>query len=250
MDEPQGLSVNASTDREGNAAGGGFEAVDQRLKDWVASLLPDRRISLSVPVGQSAEPLVGLYLLELQPSTPATTPVRRNPLQIRLGYLVTALAEYPEEAHRMLWTLAFAAMETPGFEVEMAPLSAELWQAFGVPPQPSFMLRVPLQYPRPAEPAHLVESAIELHASPMVSLTGMLLGPGDLPIANARVELPALRLFCRTDGQGRFRFAAVPSRDETCRFRIQARGREFAVDAECKAGDPEPLVIHINPGDV
>ena len=101
--------MNASYNKEGNAAVGGarsavgadmIEDVDQRLKDWVGTVLTDTAVSLSAPIDQGAEPLVGLYLLDMHPSPPAKGP-RRRPLQILLRYLVTTSAEHPEEAKPM-----------------------------------------------------------------------------------------------------------------------------------------------------
>jgi hypothetical protein len=96
----------------------------------------------------------------------------------------------------------------------------------------------------------LIKSAIELNAYPMASMTGLLLGPVDIPIANARVSLPGLRLRAHTDARGCFRFAAIPSTTAVQRFHIQARGREFMIEAHYRAGDLEPLIIHIDPEDV
>ena len=249
--------MSASSNKEGNAAVGGawptkgaglVEDVDQRLKDWVGTVLTAAAVSLSPPVDQGVEPLVGLYLLDLHPSPPAKGP-RRRPLQILLRYLVTTSAEHPEEAHSMLWTLVFAAMEEPGFEVDLEPVSASLWTAFGTFPRPAFVLRLPLRFARPQEDVKFVQAPIEMQHSPMAGMGGVLMGPNDIPIANARVELPAQHLTTRTDAQGRFWFAAVPAQPTVKRFRIQARGRDFAVEAEHQAGDQEPLIIHINPGE-
>lgn len=249
--------MSASSNKEGNVAVSGarptkgadmIDDVDQRLKDWVGAVLSGTAVSMSPPVDQGVEPLVSLYLLDLHPSPPAKGP-RRRPLQILLRYLVTTSAEHPEEAHSMLWTLIFAAMEEPGFEVDLEPVSAALWTAFGSLPRPAFMLRLPLRFARAQEDVKFVQAPIEMQHSPMVGMGGVLMGPNDIPIANARVELPAQHLATCTDAQGRFWFAAVPAKPAVKRFRVQARGRDFAVEAECKAGDQEPLIIHINPGE-
>lgn len=249
--------MNASSNKEGNAAVGGarpaegadvIDDVDQRLKDWVGTVLAGAVVSLSPPVDQGAEPLVGLYLLDLHPSPPARGP-RRRPLQILLRYLVTTSAQQPEEAHSMLWALVFAAMEEPGFEVDLEPVSASLWTAFGALPRPAFMLRLPLRFARPQQDVKFIQAPIEMQHSPMTGMGGVLMGPDDMPVANARVELIAHHLATQTDTRGRFWFAAVPAKPTVKRIRIQARGRDFAVEAEHQAGDQEPLIIHINPGE-
>ncbi len=250
--------MNASTDKEGNTAVDGagrgsgantMEDADQRLKDWVDTLLPGTAVTLSAPADKGVAPLVGLYLLDLHASPPAKGP-RRSPQQIELGYLVTAWAPSPEESHSMLWTLVFGAMEVAEFEIDLTPISGQLWLAFGVVPRPAFMLRLSLRRERPEESVRLIKSAIELNASPMASMAGLLLGPNEVPIANARVSLPVLRLTARTDERGCFRFGAIPSNTAVQRFHIQARGREFMIEANYRVGDLEPLIIHINPEDV
>lgn len=249
--------MNASSNKESNAAVSGarttmgegmIEDVDQRLKDWVGTVLTGTAVSLLPPLDQTAEPLVGLYLLDLHPSPPAKGP-RRRPLQILLRYLVTTSAQQPEEAHSMLYSLVFAAMEEPGFEVDLEPVSPSLWTAFGSLPRPAFMLRLPLRLARPQEEVKFIQAPIEMQHSPMAGMGGVLMGPDDIPIANARVELPAQHLTTRSDAHGRFWFAAVPAKPTVKHFRIQARGRDFAVEVERKADDQEPLIIHINPGE-
>ncbi|MCU0518329.1 MAG: DUF4255 domain-containing protein, partial [Oscillatoria sp. Prado101] len=77
---------------------------------------------------------------------------QRTPLQAAARYLVTTWAGTPEDAHRLLGDLLFAAMDSAAFQAELNPLPAAAWTAFGLPPQPSFVLRVPLQIARPQPP--------------------------------------------------------------------------------------------------
>ncbi len=226
-----------------------IENADQYLKDWIGSVISDADISLSLPVEQSNRPMVSLYLLDLHPSPPAKGP-RRTPLQIVFRYLVTSWAQRAEEAHALLSELVFAAMEHTELEVDLEPVPASLWQAFGILPGPAFMLRVPIRRERPATDVMLVNSGIEMKHSPMASLEGLLMGPDDIPIANAIVDLPAYHLATRTDSNGRFWFSGVPAKPAVKRFRIQARGRHFAVEAEPKAEGQGPIIINFNLGEV
>jgi hypothetical protein len=226
-----------------------IEDVDQRLKDWIGSLLPDIAVAMTAPVDEGSEPLVSLYLLDLSPSSPARGP-RRSPLQIKLGYLVTTWAAAPETSHSLLFQLLFAAMQEPEFEVELTAPSGQFWQSCGVVPRPAFMLRVPLRFDRPEARVVPVRSAVEINAAPLAAMAGILMGPDNIPIANARVELPGLRLAAQTDNRGRFRFPGVPVNIGVHHLRVQARGSEFVVEARHNPGAPEPLIIHINPEDV
>src|SRR5262249_36272243 len=124
-----------------------FES-DERLRDWAANVTPNVAVSFAAPEAKSSGRGVGLCLLEMIQS-PAPSTAKRPPLQVTLRYLVSAWSEEPEEAHRMLADLMFAAMENSEFQVEMEPIPLSVWSSFGVPPRPSFLLRVPLRQERP-----------------------------------------------------------------------------------------------------
>lgn len=221
-----------------------IDEVDRRLRDWAATVVGKVPVSLAPPGRQGEEEsVVGLYLLELaeNPSPRTSGP---QPLQVLLRYLVTASSPQPEEAHHLLGELLFAAMETSEMEVTLEPLPVALWQAFGVMPQPAFTVRVPLQKERKARPLRRVLEPLVMAASPMARLAGVVLGPGDLPLAGARVELPALSLSTRTDFRGHFFFDAVP-RDAPGMLRVQAHGRELSVMAEHPVDPESPLIVHL-----
>jgi hypothetical protein len=85
----------------------------------------------------------------------------------------------------------------------------------------------------------------QVRISAVTSLAGVVLGPKDVPIPRARVELPALNAVTYTDADGRFRFGAVPATPRTKQLRIVAKGSEQLVSPE--PSENEPLVIHFNP---
>ncbi len=234
----------------------GSEAIDaagERLRAWVAAVagavVERATVSLDPPSPAADGRGVGLYLVELGPA-PAGQGAGRPPLRLALRYLVTSWAEAPEVAHRLLGALAFAAMEVTELELELElrPLSPEAWAAFGVLPRPSFFLRLPVQLARPAPSAPPVLKPLVVHAVPTVALEGLVVGPGDVPLPGAQVELPGLKLTALTDGAGRFRFPRVPAAPETQALRVLARGRERRLTAST-APDRAPLVIRVGLGD-
>lgn len=219
---------------------------DGRLKDWVGSVIKGAEFSLDPPGGQKTGRGVGLYLLELIQSPPPKTS-RRPPLQLDLKYLVTAWSDGAEDCHQMLVDLMLAAMESNDFHVEPEPVPLAVWTAFGVPPRPSFILRVPLRQERPEPQAKLVRGPVKIQSAPTASFHGLLLGPGDVPLSDCRVELPALNLSTRTDYKGRFYFPSVPA-DGSKQLIIKAKGFELSVRSE--QSYPEsgtPLVVHFSP---
>jgi hypothetical protein len=221
------------------------EEFDERLRSWVSSEVPGAEVSLAGPKSQRSGRGVGLYLLELMQSPPPSTS-KRPPLQLVLRYLITAWSDKPEDAHEMLVGLMFAAMENRDFQVELEPIPLTVWTAFGVPPQPSFVLRVPLRQERPEPQTKLVRE-LKIQSSPIVSFHGLLLGPGDVPLSDCRVEMPALRLSTSTDYKGRFYFPSVPTAGSK-QLLVKAKGFELPVRSELNYTDSRaPLVIHFSP---
>lgn len=226
-----------------------IDEVDRRLEEWVAAVIQDTEVLLTIPGDAEGKRAVGVYLLDLLPAPPVRTE-RRLPLQLFLRYLITTAADAPEEAHRMLGSLVFAAMEHPDFAVELEPLPAEFWRAFATKPQPSFLLRVPLRFERPEPKVARVRRPIEVRHCPVANLAGQVLGPDEVPLPNVLVELPTLKRSARTDARGRFRFEAVPGDPKITRLRVEAKGREFWIDATPGTGDLQPLMIHLEPMEV
>ena len=221
-----------------------IDEVDQRLKAWVGHVLGETPVSLAVPERGSAERGVSLYLLELGAAPPARSG-RRVPLQFSVCYLITVDAETPEQAHHLLGELLFAALEAPDFEVELAPVPLELWSALGMPPQPAFRLRLPVRRERAEPSTPRVRFPLAIQASPTEALRGCVVGPGDVPIPGALVELPTLRLSTRTDSRGWFRFPFVPPLGSLGGLEVRAKGEVLRVGAEALAPADGPLVIRL-----
>ena len=222
------------------------EDFDRRLKDWVGTVIEGGDVSLAPPENQRTGRGVGLYLLELVQSPPPSSN-KRPPLQLALRYLITAWSGTPEDAHQMLVALMFAAMENKEFQVELEPLPVAVWTAFGVPPRPSFILRVPVRQERPQPQTKLVREPLRVESSPIVGLHGLLVGPGDIPLADCRIEIPALHISTSTDHRGRFYFPAVPASGNK-QLVVKAKGFELPVVSKQNYPDSRaPLVIHFSP---
>ncbi|WP_309893001.1 carboxypeptidase regulatory-like domain-containing protein [Archangium sp.] len=221
-----------------------IDEVDQRLRTWVGRVLGGAPVSLAVPDRETVDRGVGLYLLELGPAPPPRT-ARRPPLRVSLCYLVTAGAESPERAHHVLGELVFAAMEEPDFEVDLSPVPVAMWTALGVLPRPSFRLRVPLERERPMPVVPRVKVPLITRTVPSTALLGRVVGPGDLPITDAVVELPSMGLSARTDTWGRFRFASVPADTPLGRLEVRAKGAVLAVRAEELPTEEGALLVRL-----
>jgi hypothetical protein len=221
-----------------------IEGIDEKLVEWVGALLGDVEVSLGAPEEKKTDS-IGLYLTDILPSSPAHV-ARRPPLQVTVRYLITAWAERPIDAHRMLSRLLFAAMEHPEFEVDLEEMPTQIWTAFGVKPRPSFKIRLPLRFERTDLTEHRVGGPIELRRAPLSAMKGVVMGPGGQPLGNARVGLPACGLSTNTDSRGRFAFESVPVRSAGLQLHITARGREMVRAVRPTEMNEGEFIIHFD----
>jgi hypothetical protein len=184
-------------------------------------------------------------LLELG-DDPALRSTKRPPLQLTLHYLVTAWAEEPQEAHRLLGELAFATMTHVEHRIDLQPVPAAVWAALGLAPRPAFVLTTPLRRERPQPPHKYVRFPLEVKGAPVISLQGIVVDAEGAPLAGASVDLPALQLSTRTDANGRFRFSTIPALPDTEQLRVRFKGRELDVRVERPTTGREPVRIQFD----
>lgn len=225
------------------------DATEERLAEWVRAALGDGRAAVAwgPPLAASKSPSVSLTLLEILP-TPLPRTAAKAPLKLKLRYLITVQAPDPQEAHALLVRLSFSAMDATDWDVELGALPPAAWEALGAPLQPSLVLNVPLLEERPARRISRVRFPMVLETGSFRSITGSVLGPGEIPIMDACVDLPSLGRSARTDAQGRFRLPGVPTKPAPASLRVRAKGVEMSVDlSTTSASGDVPLVIHLNP---
>lgn len=222
-----------------------IDEVDERLERWAENVLGVGIVSLTLPDPATSGRSVSVYLLDLVQGPPARG-VPQPYLDLTLRYLVTAWAPQPADSHRLLGDLLFAAAADPDFEVELGSPGVEVWTALAVPPRPAFVLRVPFRKELPVRRAPLVRRRITIELAPAGPLTGFCVGPGELPLSGALVELPALNVSTRADRDGRFAFSTVPQGSTPLLVRATAKGKTITVDAGARANGVEPLMIQFD----
>jgi hypothetical protein len=218
-----------------------IDEVDQKLSRWVEEVLPGANVTLEGPAG--ADDDVGLYLFEMADLPPARGD-SRPPLQVRLGYLVTTSGGNVAVAHKRLGTLLFAALTHPDWDVRYPGDIAEFWRAVGEPPRAGFILNVPLRQPVAIEPPPPVQAPLSVDIVGLRVMEGIVLGPGDVPISDAFVQLPALALTTRSDARGRFRFPGIPETPAKQQLRVRAKAREFPFTID--SSQPSPYVLRLD----
>jgi hypothetical protein len=223
-----------------------IEKIGQEIRDWIGSVITGAEVVFGLPDEGARSAQIGLYLMDLSQSNCARVG-KLPPFKINLRYLVTVRSPRPEEAHRLLGELIFAALEksekeAPEFEVVVEPLPVEAWAVLGAAPQPSFFLQSPLRRDRPEMAAPMVREPVVLRPSPMRVLSGTVLESGGMPIMGARVDILTLGISTRTDERGRFKFAGVPSNG---RLKLLAHAKGQTKEIDYSIGD-EPLEIRLH----
>ncbi len=224
-----------------------IDEIDTELTDWVKGALGKEKaeIFIGAPKESVKETTVTLSLVALLP-TPTPRTAARPPLKLVLRYLVSVQAQDSGDAHRILGTLAFSAMERPAFEMESEAPEVSLWAALGVPLRASFAIRVPLLKTRPEPKAKRVRFPLVIKTSPVRTISGVVLGPGDIPIMGARVEIPGSGRAVQTDPLGHFVIPGVLREFGPRAIQVRAKGALETVPLDLKAGPTDSLIIHLN----
>jgi hypothetical protein len=230
-----------------SAATDSLAALRQRLVSLVRGGLGEIAISHEPPRERvAAERCVGLYCFEL---APATTPARQPlSLQFNARFLITSVGADAATAADDLAALAFAALEEPGLEVDLEPLPMQAWTAFGLPPRPSFTITAPVRQTRLSRPARPVREAVLRLQPATAPLHGVLLAHDETPIADARIDLPALGRSTRTAADGTFAFGSLPD-GSTLRLLATARGRSAEFQAQAGGGASACISLHLDLSD-
>ena len=217
--------------------------IDMLLVEWAKSVVFDDEITISLapPVFHDdiKKPQIHFYLIEINPAIMQTA-TRRSSLRVMLGYLVTVYSSDIQQAHVILNDLIFSAMSHELFDVDFEPATTDIWTVTGQLPQPSFMIRVPVTHERTYD-TQLVRKPPVFNTIDKSVLKGTVLGPDDIPLTQAQVELPDLNQHMMTGYDGRFHFSSVPPNN---RLRVTAKGRVQEVDV--RIDSDQPLIVRFD----
>ncbi len=219
-----------------------IDTIDQLLRKWVDSVAGDVAVSLSLEEKREADISINLCLMDIL-SMPMYGQGRRLPLQVRLRYLVSTAANDVEESHQLLGKLLFSALEKPEFEVDLESVHMTVWQAFGIAPRPAFYLSLPMRVER-KDTAKLIRTPPELVYRKTRDLHGILMGPGNIPVPNGRIELAGLGRSVNADEKGCFHFSSIPDKPTKRQFFINAKGQNFEIEATLPE-EGKLLLLHL-----
>ncbi len=217
-----------------------LEQIDEKIKNWIQSVISDVAVSFSAP-RQAPASCINVYLFDLADSLPASG-AQTAPLQFAARYLITT---HGEKAHDWLGDLAFAALAGGTMDVTMGGISAETWLALNTIPQPAIVLTEIVRKVRPEPDVNYVRHPIVVETRPTATLVGIVHGPNTMPIMGARIECPSLNRATYSDKNGQFSFINLPT-DMPVRLVIRAKGRKRLVDVNQTTSAAQPLRVEFD----
>ena len=212
---------------------------DESMLEWTKQALGETTASLGPPAAKLGRG-VGVHLLDVIADPPVHAQ-SGNHRRFSLKYLITARADHPARARKMLRRLLSAATQNPELEVELQMPSVNFWRVHGLPPQPCMVLRKRAWKRRAPVTTKLVRKSAVRRVM-FRSLEGVVYGPQGAPLADALIHLPSINRSTRTGQHGEFNFETVPA-TAVQELLVEARGREMRIDLTDIAM-PWPLAIH------
>ncbi|MDZ7800540.1 MAG: hypothetical protein U5K81_07080 [Trueperaceae bacterium] len=221
-----------------------IEDVCGRVADWAAQnggQDPEEVAVADRPFTDDQGPAIVAWLFAIRPG-PTIQDDGGPAYRATCRFLITAADARAERCHRWVGALLTAAMQHPTFEVEPDEPPLSLWEAAGMPPTGVRPARRGGR-PRAAAvaatrtvPDHCPARHAGGHVRPSVRARPGAGGGGGGPIGRARA-------CARTDRDGRFHLASVPS-GHARKLEVRAGAEQYAVTAE-RTGQDEPLIIHL-----
>jgi hypothetical protein len=220
--------------------------VDTELLGWLGAAAGPADVELGPPLpAGAARPVVRVHLLDVL----GREPVRGGQdvaHHAELRYLVTAGGDTPAAAHVLLGRLLEAALGHAGGVLEREPPGPLLWLAFGVPPQPCFVLRVPHVLREDTGDAPPVTRPLRVRTGGLGQLVGTVRAGAGVPVPYAQVRMgPVVAV---TDGRGAFRLPVAGDPAGPLAVALKGRPVRAAVTGVGTAADPYVVQIQTETG--
>jgi hypothetical protein len=178
------------------------------LSEWIGSVTPDTPVNVRSSSDWSPHKGIALRLLSIRP---LAAPRGRQPTQnLQLCYLVSVTLDDVLAEHRTLGELVFALADRTDYQLLSQDAATALRSEMSFPPCAGVMLAVNLQRQKQIARMPPVRRPVVVRTAPVAAVEGIVVGPEDVPLMDARVEAPALNLSSQTDFRGRFRLPAAP----------------------------------------
>lgn len=218
---------------------GGVDQITREVVTWAKAVVPGLEVAAHPLRDDARTEGVDIRLVAVSPrQTPRTA---NPPVTIDLDYLVTVRMDDAFAEQNALGELLFATADRSDFDVLTSQPAAAICADLGVPVAAGFVIRVALIRERERKKVPLVREPMRVDTTPIGIIEGQVLGPGDVPVANAIVSLPGIGHEARTDAKGRFAITGAPQETGGVALTVRARGVEM--NGEATPG--QPVVLHL-----
>lgn len=161
------------------------------------------------------------------------------PLRLRTRCLVAAGGPL-DVAVDLIDRVLLAAAGEDRYRLVPEPVPADLWGHPPVP-RPAVLIDVPVRIAVPAPQAHRVTAELHLDGGPVRTITGRLVGPGDVALPGMTVASPATGTSVLTDPRGGF---ALPGQPGGRSVLLHLSGRGLRLQVEVAPEATPPVVVH------
>lgn len=229
---------------------------DRLVHGWLTDLVGETAVRSGVPSADpAAEPDNGARPLTIHPLAVVPEPQisvdvhRPRATAVSMRYLICATHPGATSALEHLdavltWLLDPLARDddAPLIQLDTGVASLDLWSTLGLPPRPGLVVSARATFSRAARDAPPVTTPLRVVGAAVTSLTGRLVGPGELPLAGAEVSAATTGARARTGTDGSFVLSGVPAGPLTLTIRVKGRTFEALADPT-----DEPLLVHCDP---
>lgn len=191
------------------------------LADWIGTMsaMPVTPVTRAAPVEDGR---IEIRLAAMVPR-PATRSLDHRLDRLSVDYLVTWRMPDPIVEADLMSDLAFAlAQDGDGFEIADEADAAEAASRLHIGPLAGVLVRCELARDRRLPRGPRVRHPAVTRIVPLAEIEGVVLGPGNMPIAGATICIAGETRVTTTDPRGRFRFAAPG--EMPLHLRVAARG--------------------------
>lgn len=217
-----------------------IEIIDARLRDWLTTVADGNDISFALPSNDASKLTLSVYLFDID--RPAAVPSGRTPpLQLRLGYLISACGPDPIAAHALLGKIVAEAGTQSQYSLEFGAPAAAAWTALHLSARASFILRATASADIGGVVAKPVRTTV-LSSLPIEALSGTVTASDGTPLSGATVAIPELGRTTTAGADGTFMLEGVTSAVDLT-LHARAKGREAIVKrAAHSTGDVNVVV--------
>ncbi len=184
-----------------------IEDADTFLEQWITATAGVGEVSFSHPL-HSPDKSINAFLYSLSPA-PSRDINSESPVRFTLNYLVSVKNKNTREAHAVLSTLVFSALEHPDLITVFPP--AELLAMLNPEILPGLGISLAAARFRKLQQPKLVRKPLIIEPAMYQKTKGLIVSKHGKALNNVKVSLPSIHHHAVTNETGEFTFSFFPA---------------------------------------